>query len=110
MCLLIVFCSSYPFLQVQLITQSCVFVVIFYGYSNVYLMFKNRILEFFNEATILLCCYHMFCYTDYVEDPIMRYKIGFSLILFTTLNLGINVMIMVVETLKSLFRLFKVLR
>ncbi len=36
MSLLIVFLPSYPFAQVQLITQSSAFVIIIYGYSNVY--------------------------------------------------------------------------
>jgi hypothetical protein len=36
MSLLIVFMPRYEYAQVQLITLSCVFVVIFYGYSNVY--------------------------------------------------------------------------
>jgi hypothetical protein len=94
MSLIIVFLPAYPYAQVQLITLSCVFVVIFFGYSNVYQTSRNSILEFFNEATILLCCYHMFCFTDFVDDPTVRYKIGFSLIFFTTINLAVNVSVM----------------
>jgi hypothetical protein len=110
MSLLIVFLPSYPYAQAQLMTLSCAVVIILYGYSNVYQTPKMRKLEFFNEATILLCCYHIFCFTDFVDDPTMRYKIGFSLIAFTTLNLSINVFIMLFETIKSLFRFFMVLR
>ena len=36
--LLIVFVSSYPYAQVQLITLSCVLTVILFGYSNAYRM------------------------------------------------------------------------
>jgi hypothetical protein len=71
--LLIVFLPSYPYAQAQLVTQSCVFVVILFGYSNVYKKSKNTILEFFNEVSITLCCYHLFCFTDFVYDPAMRY-------------------------------------
>jgi hypothetical protein len=106
--LLIVFLPSYPYSQIQLITLSCVLVVIILGYSNAYQTSKNTLLEFFNEATILLCCYHMFCFTDFVDDPTVRYKIGFSLIIFTGLNLGINIFVMLIETFKSLVRLCKV--
>jgi hypothetical protein len=108
MSLIIVFLPAYPYAQVQLITLSCVFVVIFFGYSNVYKTSKNSLLEFFNEATILVCCYHMSCFTDFVDDPKIRYKIGGSLIVFTMINLAINVSVMGFETLKSIFRLGKV--
>jgi hypothetical protein len=73
MTLIIVFLPSHPYAQIQLITLSCVLVVIIFGYSNVYKTSKNTLLEFFNEATILVCCYHMFCFTDFVEDPTIRY-------------------------------------
>jgi hypothetical protein len=107
---LIVFLPSYPYAQVQLMTLSSVLVVIMFGYSNVYLMFRNRILEFFNEAIILFCCYHTFCFTDFVDDPIMRYNVGFSLIVLTSINVGVNIIVMMHETLKKLFRIYKVLR
>ena len=106
--LLTVLLPYYPYAQVQLITLSCIFVVIFYGYSNVYKTTKNTIVEFFNETTLLFCCYHMFCFTDFVDDPTVRYKIGFSLIFFTTVNLGINVLIMFVETIHNLYSCGKV--
>ena len=103
MSLLIVFLPLYPYAQVQLMTLSCVFVIIIYGYSNVYQISKNTKVEFFNETTILLCCYHMFCFTDFVDDPTVRYKIGISLIFFTSLNLVVNCSIMAFETLKNLY-------
>ena len=40
--LLIVFVSSYPYAQVQLMTLSCVLAVILFGYSNTYRMSRNR--------------------------------------------------------------------
>ncbi len=39
---LIVFLPSKPYAQVQIMTISCVFVVIMFGYSNVYQMTRNR--------------------------------------------------------------------
>ena len=100
---LIVFLPTHPYAQVQLVTLKCGFLVIFFGYLNVYQTSKNRILEFFNETTIMLCCYHMFCFTDFVDDPTVRYKIGISLIFFTSLNLVVNCSIMAFETLKNLY-------
>jgi hypothetical protein len=65
-------------------------------------------LEFFNEATILLCCYHIFCFTNFVDDPIMRYNVGFSLIVSTALNIVVNVTAILIETLYNLFRIYKI--
>jgi hypothetical protein len=73
-------------------------------------MSRNRRLEFFNEATILICCYHTFLFTDFVDDPIMRYSMGYSLIGFTVLNIAVNICLMMMETGKSLLRVFKVIR
>jgi hypothetical protein len=81
-----------------------------FGHSNVYLMLRNRVLEFFNEAIILICCYHTFCFTDFVDDPIMRYNVGFSLIVLTSINVGVNISVMIYETLGKIVRIFKVLR
>ncbi len=69
---------------------------------------KSGRTKFFNEATILMSCYHMFCFTDFVDDPTMRYKIGLSLICFTSLNLLVNCSVMVVETFFKLYRFCKV--
>ncbi len=54
-----------------------------------------------------MCCYHMFCFTDFVEDPTVRFKIGLCLMLFTSLNLAVNCSIMAIETLFKLFRTAK---
>lgn len=79
----------------MLMTISCVLVIVFFGYSNVYFIPKDRKLEFFNEATILLCVYHFYLFTDFVPDAEARYALGYSLIVSTCLNFGVNVLVMV---------------
>ena len=109
--LLILFMDSYPYAQVQFMTLSCIFVVILFGYSNTYRMSSARRLEFFNEATIMLCCYHLFLFTDYIDDPELRYTIGFSLIVCTVSNIAVNMALMLFETLKKIFnKIFKFYR
>ncbi len=110
MALLIVFLPSHSYAQVQLITLSSVLVVITFTCSNVYQSSKNTIIEYFNETIILICCYHMFCFTDFVDNPTIRFYIGYSLIAFTTINLGINVLVMLMETLNNLFKKCKTLK
>ena len=87
------------------LTNMCA--IIFFGYSNVYKMKKMRRLEFFNEVSIMLCIYHSFLFTDYVDDPLIRYTVGYSLICTTFLNLGGNLVIMIIGTLQNFFGLFK---
>ncbi len=68
-------------------TFKCILVVIAFGYSLPYHLKRDQKLEYFNEATILLCVYHEFLFTDFVDDADIRYLIGYSLIAFTCLNI-----------------------
>lgn len=79
-------------------TVSCIVVIILFGYSNVYFIPKDRRLEFFNEATILLCLYHFYLFTDFVPDAEARYTMGYSLIVATCFNFGVNVIVMIEAT------------
>ena len=56
-------------------------------------------MEFFNETTIMLCCYHLFLFTDFVPSPETRYTMGFSLIGVTCINLGGNVLVLMGTTI-----------
>ena len=65
----------------------------------------------------MLCAYHYFCFTDFVDDPQARYYVGYSLILVTIINVGVNILIMVLQTsaklwlhCKRLFKRYKALR
>jgi hypothetical protein len=53
----------------------------------------NRI-EIMNEVTVLVASIHLFAFSDFVEDPQRQYLMGWSLISFTCLNIGINFLIM----------------
>ena len=37
----------------------------------------------------MLCCYHTFLFSEFVDDPLHRYNIGYSLIASTGLNIGV---------------------
>ena len=47
---------------------------------------KMNRLEIFNEVCILAAAYHLFLFTDYIESPEFRYKIGWSITSITTFN------------------------
>ena len=48
-------------------------------------------MEYFNELTMLLCFDHLYLFTDFVNDPDMRFQIGYSLISFTLFNFCVNI-------------------
>ena len=58
---------------------------------------QNR-LEIFNEWIIQILCFHLFCFTDFIDlthDDMIQYKIGHSFIIITLMMIAINVSNMV---------------
>jgi len=70
-------------------------VVIIFGYISAYRLPRDRRIEYFNEITIMMCVYHLFLFTDYVDDPVNRYYVGFSLIGVSCLNIIGNLSVMI---------------
>ena len=99
--MLILFGINYPWLQASVMTFKCVMVVIYFGYSLPFHLPRDRWMEYFNEVTILICCYHLFLFTDFVDDVEIRYKIGYSMMAFTCLNISVNLFLIGFETLGS---------
>lgn len=91
----------------MLMTLTSVFVIVIFGYSNIYYLARDRHLELFNEATILCCIYHYYLFTDFVPDPEVRYTIGYSLIGFTFLNFVVNFIVMCYKTIVILIKKYK---
>jgi hypothetical protein len=54
---------------------------------------RDRRLEFFNEANIMCCIYHFYCFTDFVDVP-TRVYVGYSLIGCVSFNLLVNMLVM----------------
>lgn len=80
-------------------TMTCITVIIIFGYSNVYFLPYDRRVEFFNEATIILCVYHCFIFTDFVADPEVRYLMGYSMIVCTCFNFIVNGLLVLFDTI-----------
>ncbi len=77
--------------------------VIIYGYISAHKFPRDRRMEYFNEVTIMMCVYHLFVFTDFVDDPFTRYYAGFSLIGVTCLNIVGNVAVLLTVTLKLVY-------
>jgi len=82
--------------------------VIVFGYISAKRLPRDRRMEYFNEVTIMMCVYHLFVFTDFVDDPITRNYAGYSLIGVTCLNIVGNIGVLLSVTLKMLiFKLKK---
>jgi hypothetical protein len=62
----------------------------------------NNYLETFNEICILIGTYHLLAFTDFVDDPQLKYRMGWSLIIISLLNIGVNVTIIVWSALVTM--------
>mmetsp|Transcript_35270 Transcript_35270/g.26309 ORF Transcript_35270/g.26309 Transcript_35270/m.26309 type:complete len:111 (+) Transcript_35270:932-1264(+) len=56
--------------------------------------------ETINEIFILICSYHVTLFTDYMSDPYAKNKVGWSLIVFCTINILMNIY----KMLRQVFR------
>ena len=64
---------------------------------------RRNIIEVINECIILLTVYHLFCLTDFVTDVETRANfVGLTMIGVTFLNLGVNLLPLTYEALKTL--------
>ncbi len=88
-------------------TLSSVCVIIILGYTNVFFLPFDRKLEYFNEASILICINHLFLFTDFVSDPQTRYFIGYSMIASILLNFIVNAFLVLQDTIMKFVKLYK---
>lgn len=49
-----------------------------------------NIMELFNEVTLLICSYYLFCFTSFVPDVEFRYFLGWIFIGIVALNIIVN--------------------
>jgi hypothetical protein len=81
-----------------MLLQSVVVIIIF-GHSHVYRERRLTAMEYFNEFTVLVCVYHYFCFTLFVDSSEVRYLIGYSLIAVTLFNIAVNVIVILLQTI-----------
>ncbi|TNV84750.1 hypothetical protein FGO68_gene5840 [Halteria grandinella] len=100
---IIVFLQKYPTLQIiAFFQQSALTLIYVLSVKPFSEMLMNR-LEIFNECCILANAYHLLAYTDFLpstEDyDELRVVFGNSMIAFTSLNVVVNTLVMLVKTL-----------
>jgi hypothetical protein len=80
-------------------------VIIYTAYVRPFELPLMNNMEVFNEACILVASCHLFVFTAFVDSPEVQYKLGWTLIGVSVLNMAVNIAIMV----KASFRELKLL-
>ena len=57
-----------------------------------------NLFEFFNDCTLLLLTYHLWCFTDIVGEPETRYQLGYIFIGVSLGNICVHFVAMVIVT------------
>ena len=58
-------------------------------------------MEILNEILTLTIMYHIFCFTDFVSDPDIRYYLGYSCLVLNFNHLGLNMGFVVRDSIKG---------
>jgi len=66
----------------------------------------NR-LELFNEICILGVGYHLLLFTDFVPEPEIKYSIGWSAIVLSSLNIVVNLVMILIQTVQLIAAVVK---
>ena len=67
-------------------------------------------LEIFNELCILGATYHLITFTNYVDNSDLQYNSGWSIIAITTLDILVNMIVIMTLSIKDLIATVKALK
>ena len=59
---------------------------------------QENLFEVFNDCTLLLLTYHLWCFTDIVGEPETRYELGYVFIGASLGNISVHFVLMLLET------------
>ena len=89
--------------QVLLSIYTVQFTLIALGPTEPFHSPAQRKLETFNELILLLWCYHMFIFTDFVPEPELRYQTGYFLISIVGFCLFVNLAYLHLPVFSSMY-------
>lgn len=88
---------AFPILQLQFLCFFTSLYIIVVVYIRPHTDNNVLRLEIFNEVMLMMSCYHMFCFTEFNVDDLMKYSMGHSYVFFVTITFFINVINMIVK-------------
>ena len=77
--------------------------VIFLGLVKPYKVFQMNNNEMLNEVLTMMIMYHIFCFTDWIQDERLRFNLGYSCLMFNIFHLGLNMYHIMKSTVKDMF-------
>ena len=80
--------------------------IIYQGQFNPIILPLRNKMENMNEFFIILCTFHLFCYTDWIPDLEVRANIGLFNAYMISLMMLLNMMIVVYYSVKSLHLIY----
>jgi len=81
--------------------------IILVGHTRPFYFRFDNILHLFNEMFILITCYHMICFSSFVDDAETINLIGYSLNVVLVTQIGLNILIIILRKLWEKFKTFK---
>ena len=86
----VVYLVEYPFFQITFFIVPPLAVMVMVGLAKpLQTPFENK-QELYNNFSILILCYCLLMFTDFIDDAVMRYNIGYAMILLTVQNILVS--------------------
>ena len=96
------------FFQIQIVVFKTSMVMAFTGQVRPFRFPEQNKAEVFNEVMCLISTYGLIIFTDFVSDPLARYKCGWALISITLSILAVNCFILFKETIVNFCHVGKI--
>lgn len=69
--------------------------IVFYGGNKPHWDSRRVSLELFNEVMILVACYHLMCFSDFIIDADTQFSMGYSFVAVILVVVVVNVVVVV---------------
>jgi len=105
---MVVFLDNTVIWQVALMTMTVVTQVIILGRVEPFALPSRVRYELFSECVVMLVMYHMICFTPFVSDLEVRFRLGYSVCTVVSVHLSYSLGILLKTTLKDLWRMYRI--
>ena len=62
---------------------------------------KANLFEVFNDSTLLVLTYHLWCFTDMIQEAETRNELGFIFIAVSLSNIALHLVALIIENIKT---------
>ncbi|CDW89271.1 UNKNOWN [Stylonychia lemnae] len=100
--IILVLIYDYPVQQIQLLMISSLINLYYLILVKPFETKGQNILEIFNEICIVICIYHIIVFSDFTDDPYLKYDLGWSLNGIALCQILVNTIYILFGTVKNL--------